>query len=204
VTEPELSDALDGLRKVAEKHGCGLTANLAPACSQADLERLNEFLGAPAPVSLVEILRTHNGISLCFYDVRDSRAPEDRFAYRKLLVYGVRELMVMTKDMRDFIDVEDEADRLRAYRCFDWASVDSVLNRVVFSLDAPRGNAEYAVFDAGLDTSDWIFALRNTDENAVANSVGEFFKRSVECMLQTESSFAFWDTADIARPVWPD
>lgn len=205
MTEAELSASIDGLRRVAEKHSCKLMAELAPGCSQAELERLDEFLGAPAPASLVEMLRAHNGIFLSFYSERDEALPpEKRYPYQRLFVYGVRELIMWTNDMRTFIDLEDDVDRQRAYRCFDCASIDGVLNRVVFSLDAPRGTSEYAVFDAGLDTFDWILEMRDSDEKAIANSVGEFFKRSVDCMLQTESSFVFWSEADIARPVWPE
>jgi hypothetical protein len=201
MTRARLTERIARLREVAARNKCVLKAELGPPATDSELHELEDFVGAPPPRSLVALLKMHNGISLEMFEAPHVVPQVDFFSYNTLQLLGTRDLISRTEDLRGFVDVDLEAERERAWRCFEFASNDGPLHRIVFSLDAKERNAEYAIFDAWIDTSEWIDEVLNPSRFAIATSVEEFIERSIASMLLAETYF-YW--APEARKMWPD
>jgi hypothetical protein len=165
-----------------------------------ELQDLEAFLGVPPPRSLVDLLAVHNGVSLEMFKAPHVLPQVDFFSYNTLNIHGTRELISRTEDLRGFIDTDLEVERERAWRCLEFASNDQPTNRIIYYLGASEARSDCAVFNAHLDTNEWIGNLSDPDRYAIAASIDDFVERSIESMIRAET-FYYWSTS--ARKLWP-
>ena len=185
-----LESLVEQLRAVAERHNCRLVSELPGGASGEKIGRLEQFVGAQLPNSLKRFLQMHDGMALHFY----ANADTDRFplACYELLVFGTTDIITRTEDFRAYIDVESELLRSQMSRCFDFANVAGIDERLIFWLDAPRPGGEYAILTADLAVDSWLDDLESLSRIEIASSFDEFLERSLRFMLEKEAGFWYW------------
>ena len=202
--EAVLQGKLDQVRAVVEGQDLVYKAQVRKGATEAELLALEAFIGNALPLSLRTFLRLRNGMFLSAWALTTDHPP--RFGYMKyaLSVGGTIEMRRGTEDIRGYlegIDIEAigaEAGigdlREQLQRCIEVATLNDHTQRVCFSLDQPRENAEYALFEAevGPCMTWFVPVARDFSRVAVSDSFNTFLDRALSFMITKGTGFRYW------------
>lgn len=131
-----------------------------------------------------------------------------RLGYIKcaLNVSGTSDIQHSTDNLREYlsgIDVEAiGADagisdlRTLVNRCINIATLNDQSQRVCFTIDEPRANGEYALFEADVDECmNWLLLVASDlPKIHIADSFGSFIAEALAFMIEHGTGFNFWES----------
>jgi len=139
---------------------------------------------------------------------RSYAADDSRFDISyQLPIYSVERIVRSTQNLREYIDLEDDAVDLlsAALGCLEFTGGYGATFRILYSQQPETNQGDSFIIAADLYSQDWMSKLRDLrPEQSVAHSFDGFLRCSVEHMLKHELGFAYWISPEHRTDLWLD